>query len=172
MHLASERKIDSIEHRLEDITTLLKDIKTHGPTTRDTDNAESEASHPPIIQPSVLPYQDQSHPSETARTTVVEGDSSLSAHSVFVNNFLQTFVGSKPSDPEIQMTMDSLSHIADASSKKPQARESVLPNARVPRHKNQTKFDLPPIQSVVTLIRKAEGAYSNPLEAPCLETCD
>lgn len=81
----------------------------------------------------------------------------MPAHTVFVDNFLQTFFEAKQPDPEIQTTIDSLSQIVSASNQEPEARESVLPNARLPRPTHQRKFNLPPIQNATALIRAAQG---------------
>lgn len=159
LHLASERKIDSIEHRLDHITRLLQDLKTHAPATKNNNDVDREGSGPSAAA-TVSSVAIQSPSSVPAGTTVAEGESSLSAHSVFVNNFMQALVEAEQPDPETQSNVEALSHIACTSNKRPEARESVLPNAQLPKPVHQRKFDLPPLQDAAALIRLAQGEHA------------
>lgn len=157
VRFASERKIDSIEHQLDEITTLLHELKTQAHPIGNNSNAESGESRPLVAWDSASPDTNQSFPPEKARATIVEGESSLSAHSVFVNNFLHSFSDTMQPDPEIQMTMNTLSRIAGTSTLQSETSKSALPNAKASSLVRQRKFNLPPIQDAVKLIQAAQG---------------
>jgi hypothetical protein len=142
----------------------LQDLKTHISCTRNSgSNAQGEASRPPAPLSSVIPPSSQSTPPDAAKVTVAEGESSLSAHSVFIKDFLRTFVDADDTqqiDPEIQQTLNALSNIVKTSKQQPLARELVLPHAKVQSPVQQRKYDLPPIQDAVALIRAAQSEHS------------
>jgi hypothetical protein len=84
----------------------------------------------------------------------------LSAHSLFVNDFLQPFANAKQLDPENQKTLDTLSHISIASKQEVKAPGLALPYAHTPRPLHRRRWEMPPIQNAVTLIRAAQGEHA------------
>ncbi|KAL4816217.1 hypothetical protein BDW67DRAFT_55560 [Aspergillus spinulosporus] len=154
-----ERKIDLLDHRLESITKLLQDLKTQFSVTDNSNDAHYEVSGSGTAPSTTNSSSTHPTPSEPVRGPVVEGESSLSAHSVFVNDFLQGFFKTdqiQQSDPEIQQTLDALLHIVSTSKQQPSAYEFIQKNARPQRHVQQ-KYKLPPIQKAVTLINAAKA---------------
>lgn len=88
--------------------------------------------------------------------TLVEGDSSLTAHSVFAKDLLGKFV-SNESSPQLRETMDALYDIVDAMKKQPAAREMTYPHARTPDSSGQG-HQLPPISKSVHVLNLAKCA--------------
>ena len=86
--------------------------------------------------------------------TLVEGDSSLTAHSVFAKDLLGKFV-SNESSPQMRETMDALHDIIDAMKKQPAAEEMTYPHARTPDISVQG-HELPPISKAVHVLNHAK----------------
>ena len=149
----SERKIDVIDQRLENLTALLQELRTHVPRSSNH-NVQNKAHPSPATMSSTGTPSDGVTPS-------VEGPSSLSAHSAFINDFVHNLVGaddSRPTDPEMHRTLDVLSRVVHDAKQHPSARESILPNARLQKPALEGS-DLPPIQKAVVLINAAKGEY-------------
>ena len=91
----------------------------------------------------------------------MEGESSLSAHSVFVNEFLRNVVEAdylETSSSEMRETLNALSHIASASKLQSGASEVAYPYARSDRADTPSqRCELPPIQKAVSLIHFAKS---------------
>ncbi|EEY18412.1 fungal specific transcription factor domain-containing protein [Verticillium alfalfae VaMs.102] len=154
-----ERKIDVLDHRLDGVTKLLEDLKiilsasSSSPGLKNTKTATS-----PMVPPATSPAS-RAGPSESAAGQVTEGESSLSAHSAFVHDFLQGLVeeGSlHHPDPEIDRTMKALSGLVSASRRQPETHESMLSLAKPKESAQQRISELPPIQTSVALIRLAK----------------
>lgn len=94
------------------------------------------------------------NPSESSIGLGVEGKSSLSAHSIFVNEFLQDFV--QP-DPEIRRNLNDLSNIVSDSRQQGSAGESPRTNVKLQSQCHQKRDELPPFPKVAALIRLAKG---------------
>ncbi|KAH7377288.1 fungal-specific transcription factor domain-containing protein [Pyrenochaeta sp. MPI-SDFR-AT-0127] len=155
--LCSERKIDLLDHRLEAVTKLLEDLKTQM-----SGSSTSKESHydPSRTTTAVSTITSSPNHSESASGLVVEGESSLSAHTVFVNEFVQNFVDADPlrqTDPEIRSTINVLSHIVSDSKQRNGVNEPVLAHARPQDHLQQERRELPPISKTVSLIRIAKA---------------
>lgn len=87
---------------------------------------------------------------------MVEGDSSLAAHSVFANEFLQKAVrtGSlQDSSLEMRETLDSLHHIVSTLKNQTGATELKYPNARPVQRAPIPGVELPPIEKTVAIFR-------------------
>jgi hypothetical protein len=140
---------------------LLQDLRTHIPSTNHgISNQYDKSRHVAPTSSSIASSPSQTLPPEPTGSAAVEGESSLSAHSIFVSDFLQSFVqkdSGQHSDPEIQRTLDVLSDIVSASRQQPRTRELALPNARSQRAWHRNKYELPPIQKAVALIHAAKG---------------
>ena len=94
---------------------------------------------------------------------LVEGTSSLAAHSVFANEFLQKAVrtGSlQDSSLEMRETLDSLHHIVDTLRRQNGASEMSYPHANRSMRPSLQGIELPPIQKAVTIIRSGRSELS------------
>lgn len=147
--LYSEKKIDLIDDRLGTITKLLKELKTSAPfapsqelqfNTSDVARSTTVASSPNVT--------------EFAAGPGVEGESSLSAHSVFVNEFLQGFA--QP-DPEIRRTLNDLSNIVGNAGQQGNSEDSPRTDVKKRSDIQRKKNTLPPFSKVAALIRLAKG---------------
>ncbi|KAH6952454.1 fungal-specific transcription factor domain-containing protein [Ilyonectria sp. MPI-CAGE-AT-0026] len=159
-----EQKIDRIDRRLDEVIRLLKVLKMNRPPNGGGDSGGSRQSKDTTTPGKVLssistPY---SHIVQLESITgpVVEGDSSLVAHSVFANEFPQK-VASPGSlqDPSLEMleTVDALSNIATALTQQTAASEMAYPHTRSIQRTHLSGCELPPIQKVVALIHTAKS---------------
>jgi hypothetical protein len=97
---------------------------------------------------------------------VVEGDSSLTAHSVFANNLLQKLVD-QDADLELRDTLETLRHLVDAMKKQPAAYEMTYPNVKAGSPSASEAFrqcELPPIQQTVQMLNLAKGTSTDSTE--------
>ncbi|KAG7140564.1 hypothetical protein HYQ46_007965 [Verticillium longisporum] len=162
-----ERKIDLIDRRLDGVVRLLEDLKLNWP--------------PPASQPSQSQTASASNPSPAARNAqssfstpsshgaqsvpagpVVEGDSSLAAHSVFANEFLQKVVNTgdlQGSGLELRETLNSLHHIVDALKQQTTTSEMAYPHGKPTSRPVFQTADLPPIKKAVALLRTATSQW-------------
>ncbi|XEV07242.1 hypothetical protein FSHL1_012529 [Fusarium sambucinum] len=151
-----ERKIDLIDNRLEKAIRLLEKLQVNG--------SSNQSSRPPIASrvstqtPVSIPTP-ASHSTQLRQSQgqVVEGESSLTAHSAFANEFLQKVAAAdsiQESSPELSETLDELSCIitqqVDASD------EAPYPHARPVQRANSPRSEMPPIKMAITLIRIAK----------------
>ncbi|THV74522.1 fungal-specific transcription factor domain-containing protein [Aureobasidium pullulans] len=146
-----EKKIDLIDSRLEEVVGLLRNLSTH---VSAPGNTHDDVPVPPPAHPSPVR---RALPSNSENAAVVEGSSSLSAHSVFVNQLLQGLVGVQQPDGDIQRTLTDLADIASTPQDTSSATEVALPNAGPSETRGQKKFKLPPIQNAANLIRAAQA---------------
>ncbi|KAG7142068.1 hypothetical protein HYQ45_001493 [Verticillium longisporum] len=162
-----ERKIDLIDRRLDGVVRLLEDLKLNWP--------------PPTSQPPQSQTGSTSNPSPAARNVqssfstpsshgaqsvpagpVVEGDSSLAAHSVFANEFLQNVVNTgdlQGSGLELRETLNSLHHIVDALKQQTTTSEMAYPHGKPTSRPVFQTADLPPIKKAVALLRTATSQW-------------
>jgi len=155
MRRLSEKKIDLIDSRLEEVVGLLRNLSTH---VSAPGNTHDDVPVPPPAHPSPVR---RALPSNSENAAVVEGSSSLSAHSVFVNQLLQGLVGVQQPDGDIQRTLTDLADIASTPQDTSSATEVALPNADPSETRGQKKFKLPPIQDAANLIRAAQGKHDD-----------
>ncbi|KAF2010912.1 hypothetical protein BU24DRAFT_427102 [Aaosphaeria arxii CBS 175.79] len=149
-----EKKIDQIDHRLEAMTQLLRDLKTQSSRVSNNRGSRCDPSGTTCVLSTNAPSPSYS---DSATTPIVEGQSSLSAHSVFVNEFVQNFVTTDllgQPDPETRRTLDALSTIANDSNPSNILSEPVAARVKLPSQAQRR--DLPPIQKAVSLIRIAK----------------
>lgn len=93
-----------------------------------------------------------------AHGQVVEGDSSLVAHSAFANEFLQKVAATdslQVSSPELCDTIDELSSILTKEAVTDN--ELAYPHARPIRVVNLPESEMPPFKKAIALIRLAQG---------------
>lgn len=127
---------------------------------------------PPRREPSVQPKSASSYSTPASHTQasssslekvtgkVVEGESSLAAHSAFANEFLQKVVDTESlqeSSLELQDTLDSLSHIVTSLKGQTLATEMTYPNAVLTQRPVHHSNELPPVQKAIALIRAAKS---------------
>ncbi|KAL4963268.1 fungal specific transcription factor domain-containing protein [Aspergillus stella-maris] len=154
-----ERKIDHIDRRLDGIIELLHDLRV---SQRDTERSSllsstqtpSNVSHPTPAVPIHAPEAD------STAGPLVEGDSSLTAHSAFANEFLESFLSTdsvQDCSLELRQTLDALAHTV-ATLKKQSASGKITdthlpPTPRLCLH----DMELPPIEKAVVLIPLAKS---------------
>ncbi len=86
---------------------------------------------------------------------MVEGESSLTAHSVFANDLLQKVV-SRDSRPEMREGVDALRHMVDAMKRQPAADEMRYPHAKPVRLVAVEGCELPPIDRTLHVLKLAK----------------
>ncbi len=92
---------------------------------------------------------------------MVEGDSSLTAHSVFANNLLHKVVD-QDSNLKMRDTIDTLRHLVDSMKQQPAAHEMAYPNAKVTKLSASPilrECELPPIQETVRVLKYAKSEF-------------
>jgi hypothetical protein len=87
---------------------------------------------------------------------MVEGESSLTAHSVFANEFLQKVV-SRDSKPEMRERIEALRHMVEALKKQPAAHEMTYPHAKPVRSRPPEGCELPPIEATLHVLKLAKS---------------
>ncbi|ROT38994.1 fungal-specific transcription factor domain-containing protein [Sodiomyces alkalinus F11] len=169
-----ERKIDLIDRRLEGVIRLLEDLKTNLPASNtqpqpptqnfnDSSHAGVKANPTATISTSTCPCPTPPNHAlpHIPGGSVIEGDSSLTAHSVFANEFLQKVVNTESlQDASLEMreTLDSLHHIVNALKQPTASSEMTYPNARrLPRPSSKHGSEMPPITKAVAMIRLAKS---------------
>ncbi|KXH68348.1 fungal specific transcription factor [Colletotrichum salicis] len=172
----NERKIDQIDRRLETVIRLLQDMKVN-PSSNNTSRAEllnfamATAATPQVEGPpcSAQRVSSTSTPATTASHTIqsdegeggiVEGDSSLAAHSVFATEFLQKVVSTESlqdSSLDLGETLDALSQIVNALKQPAAAGEMTYPHAKPFTRVRAQGIELPPIEKAVHTIRIAKS---------------
>lgn len=157
----SERKIDLIDNKLAKAIGLLEKLQVGGSSNEIS--RPSETSRMSTETPLSIPTP-ASHSSQTrqAEAQVVEGESSLAAHSAFANEFLQKVAATdsiQESSPELSETLDELSDILTEQATATD--EAPYPHARPIQRVNPTRCELPPLKRAIALIRIAKGKPAN-----------
>ncbi|KAH6691446.1 fungal-specific transcription factor domain-containing protein [Plectosphaerella plurivora] len=165
----SERKIDLIDRRLDGVIRLLEDMKMSWPPAQPTNSLKPTLSK---RETSAQPKSISSHSTPASHTQpssssldkvpgkVIEGESSLAAHSVFANEFLQKVVNTESlqeASLELRDTLDSLSHIVTSLKGQTLANEMTYPFAVPTQRPALHSDDLPPVQKAIALIRAAKS---------------
>ncbi|KAJ5005264.1 hypothetical protein K4K48_007712 [Colletotrichum sp. SAR 10_66] len=167
----NERKIDQIDRRLETVIRLLHDMKVNPSAgTTSSDRSGGMMGTPPTEGMSLFsqdgPPTSTNTPSSHAlqadeeSSAVVEGESSLAAHSVFATEFLQKVVSTKSlqdSSLDLGETLEALSQIVTALKQQPVAGEMTYPHAKPIQRQRIQGLELPPIQKAVNTIRVAKS---------------
>ncbi|PKS09332.1 hypothetical protein jhhlp_003946 [Lomentospora prolificans] len=155
-----ERKIDLIDRRLDGVIRLLEDLKMNwqpGPPQA----AQDKATPPKATSSMSTPGSGPSHTEATG--PVVEGDSSLTAHSAFANQFFQEVISTdelQDSSLEMRETLDALHHIVHSLKHQTASSEMSYPNARPSNRVAMPPYDLPPIRKSVEVIQAAKAYHS------------
>jgi hypothetical protein len=164
-HCSSEKKIDLIDRRLDGVVRLLEELKTQLPAHSQAPPAHSQAppatrsaaASAPNTVASTSPSSHGSHGNHSTEITgtVVEGESSLTAHSVFANDLLQKVV-SRDSRPEMHERAEALRHMVEAMKKQPADHEMTYPHAKLIRPAAPPGCDLPPIEKTLEVLKLAK----------------
>ncbi|KAH7246991.1 hypothetical protein NW759_007757 [Fusarium solani] len=147
-----EKKIDRIDGQLQAVIGLLQDLKTNP-----SPGNPQKAHHAPTVQSCAPSPGSYTTPSASA---VVEGDSSLTAHCTFANDFVQQAAGAEPlqsSALDMQETLEALSRVVGALKQPTVANEMAYPHARPIQRPSIGERELPPFQNALTVIRLAKA---------------
>lgn len=151
----SERKIDQIESRLGNIEILLKNIASPAAPIDLIRHANTPCTGSSIPTTGSTAEYDSSE-DESA----FAGDSALTAHTAFASEFLEKAVrrtSLREVNPKIEAALVNLSQLVDM-----QKRQSISHGPRFPLQKQVPagglcKLPLPPMESVVNLLKHAKG---------------
>ncbi|GKT58551.1 fungal specific transcription factor domain-containing protein [Colletotrichum tofieldiae] len=166
-----ERKIDLIDRRLDDVVRLLEDLKVQLPApsvTSKAPQASASTSIPAHLQPNPI-ASSISTPAGYAASVqtsdpMVEGESSMTAQSIFAHDFLRKAVGDGSSVLEMRETLDALHSLVDALKQQPAIHELTYPHARPMARPALGDCEMPPVQSAVNVIREAKAHRTLGLE--------
>ncbi|KAF6834065.1 fungal specific transcription factor domain-containing protein [Colletotrichum plurivorum] len=160
-----EKKIDLIDRRLDGVVRLLEELKVQLPAAA----AGPAASAPSAPAPSLAPLPSKPAAASTSTTPashvqpaqtsapMVEGESSMTAQSIFAHEFLRKTVGDGSSVLEMRETLDALHSLVEALKQQPASHELTYPNARPMSRPALSECEMPPVQSAVSIIREAKA---------------
>lgn len=149
----SEKKIDQIDRRLDEIVGLLQKLPLN---TEQTSHASLQS--PGGSQGTLLAD------TGVEASSVMEGESSLAAQFTFADNFMRKVAGgnslsSNSPGEELQENLKVLSRIVSSYKQHPFTDEIVYPHARLVKRPSFYGCELPPIQETVKVIRVAECGF-------------
>ncbi|KAK3994326.1 putative transcriptional regulatory protein [Cladorrhinum sp. PSN332] len=164
-----EQKIDHLDSRLDQIVTLLKDLKAQGTASlppiiqiqrpiesSDTSSASTRVPSSSAPSPSSYHVPSSGDAGREAKSPMVEGDSSLTAQSVFANDFLHKILN-KESRPEMREGLDALHVIVEAMKHQPAAYEMTYPHAGPVKASALEGCELPPVEKTVQVLKLAQS---------------
>ncbi|KAM0209343.1 hypothetical protein ACHAQD_011234 [Fusarium lateritium] len=152
-----ERKIDLIDSRLERAIGLLEKLRASDQFNNSSRSFKSSQASNQAHSSISTPASDSTQP-KRAHGQVVEGDSSLTAHSAFANEFLQKVAATgslQGSSPELCDTIDELSSIL--INEAVVSDELAYPHARPIKGASPPDYEMPPFKKAISLIRLAKG---------------
>lgn len=162
MNLGSERKIDVIDRRLNDVVRMLQDLKTE----RQTSTGPEPANHtPPFTRAQSSTPAGHAVKTE-ADDPVIEGDASITEQGVFANEFLNKVVNTEllqDASLELRETLDSLRHIMSTMKQQSSSGSTTYSNAAPVPGPSKPAGEMPPIDKVVSMVREAGGTYPSPI---------
>ncbi|KAM0231071.1 hypothetical protein ACHAP5_011196 [Fusarium lateritium] len=156
-HAFSSPPNNLIDSRLERAIGLLEKLRASdqfNDSSRSPRNLRASNQAPSSIS---TPASDSTQP-KRAHGQVVEGDSSLAAHSAFANEFLQKVAATgslQGSSPELCDTIDELSSILIDEAVV--GDELAYPHARPIKGASPPEYEMPPFKKAIALIRLAKG---------------
>ncbi|GAB1321099.1 Zn(2)-C6 fungal-type domain-containing protein [Madurella fahalii] len=148
-----EKKIDHIDRRLDGVVRLLEDLKVRLPSPSKT-LSEPAAAVRTIPSPVPSPASHVNNADTTS--TVAEGASSLTAHSVFANDLLQKVV-SEDARPEMRERIEALHHVVEAMKKQPASHEMTYPHAKPVKPTPLQGCSLPPIERTLEILKLSKS---------------
>lgn len=157
----SERKIDIIDHRLEEVTQLLRKLQTSDqqrparlsvPRSHNSPQGSTQYQHSMGVS---TPFGQASQ--IATDSPIVEGEPSLATHSSFASDYLRQAIRTRTGslqDPSLDMgeILDSLHHMVQGLKRQATATEAPYPHARVGTRPSLQDCQLPPIEKTVALI--------------------
>ncbi|KAK4173353.1 putative transcriptional regulatory protein [Triangularia setosa] len=180
-----EQKIDHLDSRLDEILDLLRKLKTQqtstsrtipdvqlrAPTPNSPSGTTATRTQVSALPVPVAPSAAATSPASTTATKhvssihtptdttapMVEGNSSLTAHTAFANELLTKAVHDRNSQPEMCERLDALRVLVEAMKKQPAADEMRYPHAAPVKPSPLEDCKLPPIQTVVQVLRMAQS---------------
>ncbi|KIL84037.1 fungal specific transcription factor domain-containing protein [Fusarium avenaceum] len=154
---ASERKIDLIDNRLQKAIGLLEKLQAGESSSESSKRYRSPQTSAQTSHSISTPASDSTQP-KRAYDQVVEGGSSLTAHSAFANEFLQQVAATsclRDSSPELSNTIDELSSILVQDDTA--GDELAYPHARPIQQPTLPANEMPPFKKAIALIRLAQA---------------
>jgi hypothetical protein len=154
---SSEKKIDLIDRRLDGVVRLLEELNTQRSQASPvlTVPAKAPAASTANTVASSSPSSHGGYSNHTQVTgSMVEGESSLTAQSVFANELFQK-VASQDSRPEMRERIEALRHMVETLKKQPAAHEMKYPNAQPSRPAALEGCELPPIDATLQVLKIA-----------------
>ncbi|KAF5528556.1 putative transcriptional regulatory protein [Colletotrichum aenigma] len=147
----SEKKIDQIDRRLEQVVGLLQKLPLNAEPTSNASLQSPSGSQGTLTTDPGL-----------AASSVVEGESSLAAQFTFADDFIQKVArGDSPSCTNpggaLQQNLQVLSQIVSSYKQLAVTDEIVYPHARLVHRPSFYGCELPPIQETVKVIRVADS---------------
>lgn len=181
----SERKIDKIETRLGSIESLLQKLLTTQHAEACSSLSACSACHPKHN----LTTQTVSSGAPTASSTaeqeysgggddddrdddegsVLGGDSGLTEQTAFVSEFLERAVQKtslRELDPRMRMALANLKQLAEMQKKRSISHGPRFPLQRSVPPGGMSTLPMPPLETVVTLLRQTRGRSGGPPESP------
>ncbi|EAA66070.1 hypothetical protein AN0197.2 [Aspergillus nidulans FGSC A4] len=172
-----ERKIDSIESRLDRLSNLVESLALqlhsappcqsaiqHSSTHRfATGDASSNNSTPDVCSRQVHGFPTLDDPAEKGRLLKGQSSSSLSAQSSFAVRFLHDAVDSKQERDitgEVTCLLKTISQFVESFSYQSLAATSLFPHARLEPAAGLPKYEMPPIEVTVSILREAQETDS------------
>ncbi|KAK4112867.1 hypothetical protein N656DRAFT_731328 [Canariomyces notabilis] len=156
-----ENKIDSIDRRLGAVVGLLEELRTKLPSRTPASSGGASTTKSSPLNP-VTAISHGSHATPISRASpagisgpVVEGESSLTAHSAFAKDLLQKVV-SKESRPEFRERIDDLHHMVEVMKLQPAADEMAYPLAKPMSLVVRGGCQLPPIEKTLEVLKLAK----------------
>ncbi|KAK3296563.1 uncharacterized protein B0H64DRAFT_374636 [Chaetomium fimeti] len=152
----NEKKIDLIDRRLDGVVRLLEELSTQRSQTSPVLTVPAKPSTTTTVASS-SPSSHGGYSNQTQVTgTMVEGESSLTAQSVFANDLLQK-VASRDSRPEMRERIEALRHMVETLKKQPAAHEMKYPNAKTVRPPALEGCELPPMEATLQVLKLARS---------------
>ncbi|KAL4733991.1 hypothetical protein BDV11DRAFT_209783 [Aspergillus similis] len=172
-----ERKIDSIESRLDRLSDLVESLalQLHGAPPgqsaiqqssgqRSATGTVSSNDHTQTVcSRQVHSFSSLDDPAEKGRLLKGQSSSSLSAQSSFAVRFLHDAVDSKQKRDitgEVTCLLKTISQLVESFSHQSLAATSLFPHARVEPTATLPKYEMPPIEVAVSILREAQETDS------------
>ncbi|KAF5524019.1 putative transcriptional regulatory protein [Colletotrichum aenigma] len=159
-----EKKIDLIDRRLDGVVRLLEDLKLQLPTVG-TAAASASSAPAAAAKSGALPSQPAatststpaSHVNTVPTGPMLEGESSMTAQSIFAHEFLRKTVGDSASVLEMRETLDALHSLVEGLKQQSASHELTYAHARPVPRPALSEWEMPPVQSAVSVIRDAKA---------------
>lgn len=154
----SEQKIDRIENRLEGIEQLLRRAFDEQPITRSVPIPPESLPTDSFNVPGSFAESSRNGPSQAASEMALEGSSSMKAATVYASDFFQTVLGQSPAadtSTHVKAAFSSLKQMMEINSYRSMA--DRIPSLRETNNDGIRDLAMPPLQSVVTILRELKG---------------